>query len=446
MKTKQIALTLMFFLSFALFFAGCATTGKSSSKRDKGKGGNDTPTENVQQLKDKIQQQEREIERLRRVVVDPPPPPGGGNTVSADLRYIPVTLDVVKNIKNSGLNLRDLNYYLSKSFAMTIIDRKDTRKKLEIKNGVLISPPEQKKIPRRIEFPYELKGTMSEDWPESSEIFVIVYKEVVGGKDIPLTFKRNPQGRYDLVSALIDKEPRTVDPVDGGPPQLCIMAELNENLEMLAFFNSKYGNFQSLQFYEKQQSYEMKTAGTSRLFDWSPRRIDDTQSSVTKAGITKYVRDRNPNVNRDTLSELIRIYEVEAGIEGVNLDIAIAQMLYTTNYLDSKNQRVKNHNYGGLNEQTRGWNGKFPRLMSSGMDEGVRAHIQHLKGYVSRDLARRTVDPRYHILKEMGYWGQVKTFDQLYRAWSPNKPVEYANSINRILDGLKSASGFNDYY
>ena len=451
MQAKQMAPTLMFFMCFALFFTGCGTLfwSKADSVEINAPRPDRTPAPTHP---DSIHIEPIKVEIINLPSHDTTPAsPHAGTTnngpihttettqitVSVDPRSTPLTGDLVRNIRNAGLNLRDLDYSLSKSFAMTIVERKDTPQKLEISEGVLTRPQEQSITTDRIEFTPDLKGTMSKEREESSETFVIIFND--GKNDIPLTFKRNSQGRYALDSAMINADQRTVFSIEDDPPQLCILSELNEHLEMLAILNAKQAVSRSWQSYEKPAYQKIPAGGSSRQFSPS-RRIDDTQSSVTKTGITNYVKDKNRYVDSATLSKLIDTYISEAEIEGINLDIAIAQMLYTTKYLDSKNQQMKNHNYGGLSEQTPGWNGKFPNRLSDGMTEGVRAHIQHLKGYVSTQRPVPCVDPRYDILAEKGYLGQVKTFGELFRAWSPNSP-SYGTEINRILKGLSRSSG-----
>ena len=417
MKTKPMALTLMFFVCFALFFTGCKSMSWSRTSSLK-----------FNLPKDKTPPSTQEE------TPPSPTPPGTEQTntvhitVSVDPRSTPLTWDIVKNIQNAGLSLRDLDYSLSKSFAMTIIGHKDVPKKLEINEGVLKAPQEQNISSTRMLFTPEHKGALSTETNVSPETFVIDFTS--NEKEIPLTFKRNSQGRYDLDSAMIDSERRTVFAIEDDPPQLCILTELNEHLETLAIFNAKQTVSRSWPSYEVPPYQKIPAGGSSKQFDQS-RRIDDTQSYVTKEGIIKYVKNQNPKVDSATLSKLIDTYFDEARDEGINLDIAIAQMLHATNYLRN---RMTTRNYAGLSTNGVRWNGSF-----SDMSTGVKAHIQHLKGYVSTNRPVPCVDPRYDILAEKGYWGQVKTFDGLFRAWSPSPA--YGNEINRILNGLYQSSG-----
>ena len=159
--------------------------------------------------------------------------------------------------------------------------------------------------------------------------------------------------------------------------------------------------------------------------------------SLNVDGVLDYIkaRNKNPVRNERYIKFLIEIYMEEAAVEDVNHDIAIAQMLYWTAFFSNR-QRVDSNNFGGL-ERTRDWNGSFPRhLRDSGDIEGIRAHIQHLRGYSSTSLksnTTRNVDPRWDSIRHIN--GNIKTFDQLYQRWSPNV-TRYRYNINIILDNL----------
>ncbi|MDR1840137.1 MAG: hypothetical protein LBQ93_11205 [Treponema sp.] len=156
---------------------------------------------------------------------------------------------------------------------------------------------------------------------------------------------------------------------------------------------------------------------------------------VTKEGVIHYLKSKpsKPALSPRDIGRLIDKYFDEADVERINIDIAIAQMLYRTDSLRNA-QRVSTHNYAGL-DVTSVWNGRF-----NSMTEGVRAHIQHLKGYASTRRPNNLVDPRYEILVDLGYQGNIKTFDKLFRAWTEN-PAKYEIRINEILIDLYRSSG-----
>ncbi|MCL2800200.1 MAG: glucosaminidase domain-containing protein [Treponema sp.] len=147
------------------------------------------------------------------------------------------------------------------------------------------------------------------------------------------------------------------------------------------------------------------------------------------------LRNRNPVINDSAIRRLINTYISEAAAEDVNYDIAIAQMLYWTAFLSNR-QRVESNNFGGLSS-TREWNGRFPYMMrNDGLTEGVRAHIQHLRGYASSTLKNPStvnVDPRWNFLERIH--GTVRTFDQVYPVWTQDAH-RYRLNMNMILDKL----------
>ena len=148
---------------------------------------------------------------------------------------------------------------------------------------------------------------------------------------------------------------------------------------------------------------------------------------LTKNAITSYVTTQNPNVDRGFLSSLIDCYFAEARMEGISHDIAIAQMLFCTDFLRIQ-ERVRTHNYAGLSAVGLNWDGSFPDMLT-----GVRAHIQHLQGYASRQpLNTELVDPKYHMIREFGR--MASTFGELLTIWHPSNV--YRDSIYDILDQL----------
>jgi len=354
-----------------------------------------------------------------------------GDTVT---RLVFFTREIVSDIQNSRGNFNDLKYYLSAPFSI-VVEQDNTSKSVEINEGALVRG---QNIPvHRIEFTVTDAGTLR-TIESTSGSFVITFK------DTPLRFRRNSQGRYDLVSAEIDSNEYIIYPPSEGRrlPQLCISQRANEevpdSLELLAVPDSGQGynhgrtdNVQQPAYRDSsRQAYQtVKINAPARSSSGRPSRNIDGPSYVHKRCITAYVIRQNPSVNRDTLNRLIDTYISEAEFEGINLDIAIAQMLYATNFLGNQ-QRMTTHNYGGLSDQTFSWNGRFYT-----MTEGVRAHIQHLKGYVSTRLNGQLVDPRYYVLVDLGYRGNIRMFEDLFRVWTESS-ARYENRINEILNGL----------
>jgi hypothetical protein len=367
-----------------------------------------------------------------------------------EIRLVPFTLEHNNLMQNiSPEKLKELEFYLSNN-ASVIPRQNNVSAKADVVNGTLTPINEQSAPAGEMVFNTVEKGTLNNREPASASIVIDFKSE--SGEIVPLRFRRNSQGRYALVSAQIGLENNTLNVLsEGGRPVYLLVkyddSGLNNRVEMEAVRDSAFGGGRRTSpqpdYRDRQprdgggQSYQTLNTGGSAGWQQASRNII-ARGSVTERGIAAYARSQNPSVNTGTLNRLIGIYFREAENEGVNSDIAIAQMLYATNYL--RNQRVTAHNYGGLSP-TPGWNGRFPHYLNDGMTEGVRAHIQHLKGYASRaPLQNRNVDPRYDILAGLGYLGSARIFDDLYRLWSENP--NYGNEIERILNGLYRLSGF----
>ena len=149
--------------------------------------------------------------------------------------------------------------------------------------------------------------------------------------------------------------------------------------------------------------------------------------------IKKYSRPPSWFESRD-IEALVKAYFREAKNERVNPDIALAQMWYATLSL-THYALLKNCNYANLEpvkgvEGIQSWNGVFPNI-----DTGVKAHIQHLKGYASSERPGSIADPRYEILVKYGYLGKGDTISKLSAMWTKNTE-KYESTLNEILTAM----------
>ncbi|MDR1858685.1 MAG: glucosaminidase domain-containing protein [Treponema sp.] len=136
----------------------------------------------------------------------------------------------------------------------------------------------------------------------------------------------------------------------------------------------------------------------------------------------------NPVAHANFVEGLSVMYIEEAAAEGVNHDVAFAQMCLETGFL----------RYGGL--VTPGMN-NFCGLGAIGPGQpghvfpdprtGVRAHIQHLKAYASDEpLNKKLVDPRYRYVR----LGSSPTIYGLAGTWAADRL--YSGKIAGILQRL----------
>lgn len=144
----------------------------------------------------------------------------------------------------------------------------------------------------------------------------------------------------------------------------------------------------------------------------------------------------------DYLKRIILFYMNESTREVVNHDVALAQMLLETNYLRFTGQvRREQYNFAGIgavNDRNVGNWFATERL-------GVRAHIQHLKGYAtSQPLRGELVDPRYPVLDRLGLLGSAPLVSSLSGRWATDpdyskkiliiirRMYDYSNALNNI--------------
>ena len=140
----------------------------------------------------------------------------------------------------------------------------------------------------------------------------------------------------------------------------------------------------------------------------------------------------NPGAETSFVEGLALIYAEEADMEGVNHDVAFAQMCLETGYLRYGNLVTPDmNNFCGLGAIGPGQNGESfptPRL-------GVRAHIQHLKAYATdAPIKQELVDPRYRYVR----LGSSPTIRGLAGTWAADR--SYAEKLHNILGRLYSRS------
>lgn len=149
--------------------------------------------------------------------------------------------------------------------------------------------------------------------------------------------------------------------------------------------------------------------------------------------LSHYLLANSRNINKSYAKKLAKLYIQEAEVEGVNHDIAFAQMCHETNFLSFGNQvSKKQNNFSGLGATDDGAEGAaFPTV-----EIGVRAQIQHLKAYASKKAIRqKIVDPRFHLVAR----GSAPTIFELTGRWATDP--KYDQKILRHIRSLYEAAG-----
>jgi hypothetical protein len=149
------------------------------------------------------------------------------------------------------------------------------------------------------------------------------------------------------------------------------------------------------------------------------------KGNISSDKLYSFLVQNNKKINSAYAKLLSNLYIEETAYEGVNHDVAFAQMCLETGYLK----------FGGLVQPE--WNNfcglgaigpEQPGLIFPDARTGVRAHIQHLKAYATKDPLNLTlVDPRYKYVR----LGSSPAVDGLAGTWAADKM--YAIKIKALL-------------
>lgn len=184
--------------------------------------------------------------------------------------------------------------------------------------------------------------------------------------------------------------------------------------------NKKY--LRGVHFYMAKE-IKHSILGKSELTPYQLAKLVEKTTSTYKLGCSLIV--------------LAEMFINEGLIEGVRGDIAFCQSIHETSYFRYGGQVLPaQNNYAGigaLNNLSVGKGAWFPDPAT-----GVRAQIQHLKGYASKKpLNKPCVDPRYTILVEKGLIGTAPNWEDLNGKWAfPGE--NYGQTILAIYEKTKT--------
>jgi hypothetical protein len=144
--------------------------------------------------------------------------------------------------------------------------------------------------------------------------------------------------------------------------------------------------------------------------------------------LAMFLGEINPQADKGQVEQLAAFYAEEAAAEGVNHDIAFAQMCLETGFLRYGGLVTPDMNnfcgLGAIGPAQPGERFPEPRI-------GVRAHIQHLKAYATDSpLNQELVDPRYRWVR----YGSAPTIRGLAGTWAVDR--EYGDKLESILERL----------
>lgn len=166
-------------------------------------------------------------------------------------------------------------------------------------------------------------------------------------------------------------------------------------------------------------------------------------AAATAEQMKTYIKSKNPSVAQSVL-DMVPLYLSEGNAEGVRGDIAFAQSCLETGNFGFSGSAVTldQNNFCGMGVTSNGMKGNSfdtPQL-------GIRAQIQHLKAYASKDaLKNECIDPRFRYVTrgsaEYVEWlGQQENPDG--KGWAAG--AGYGAKILVILKAILSAAGGTD--
>ncbi|MDF5708465.1 MAG: N-acetylmuramoyl-L-alanine amidase [Nostoc sp. S4] len=157
-----------------------------------------------------------------------------------------------------------------------------------------------------------------------------------------------------------------------------------------------------------------------------------SNGNTSEVQLQLFLRNNNENALTQ-FPDISKLYREEAGIEGINYDIAFCQMCVETGFLRFGGDiKPEQNNFAGLGAIGGGSEAaSFPSARI-----GVRAHVQHLKAYASLEpLVQEVVDPRFRFVTR----GIAPLIDQLSGRWSAD--LDYGTKITAMLKRLYESAG-----
>ena len=155
---------------------------------------------------------------------------------------------------------------------------------------------------------------------------------------------------------------------------------------------------------------------------------------MTSIQLAEFFLSQNPDYEDPAfIYTFAQLYIDESKMEGINSDVAFAQMCLETGYLRFGNLvQPYFHNYCGLGAIDAEHSG----VIFETTEEGVRAHIQHLQAYATTEdivLNNELIDPRYNWVHKTKF---VEDIFGLAGTWATDP--DYGNKINNILSALET--------
>ena len=157
------------------------------------------------------------------------------------------------------------------------------------------------------------------------------------------------------------------------------------------------------------------------------------QGQLSADELTDYFMSRNSTADCAHIRRFAQYYIDEAAAEGINSDVAFAQMCLETGFLRFGGLvQPEFHNYCGLGAM----DAEHPGEQFETEELGVRAHIQHLQAYATTEdipLHKELVDPRYNWVHKTKY---IETIYQLAGNWATDP--QYGQKLEANLVNMEN--------
>ena len=169
------------------------------------------------------------------------------------------------------------------------------------------------------------------------------------------------------------------------------------------------------------------------------------KTTVTASQMEKYFKDKGATypayyskTDAPTLEKFCQIYVEEANAEGINGAIAFTQAMKETAWLKfGGDVKIEQNNFAGLGTTGGGVAG----ASFATVREGIRAQIQHLKAYGSKNaLKNECVDPRFSLVAR----GSALYVEWLGQKENPNR-YGWATSKGYGIDIVKMVKNLQTY-
>jgi hypothetical protein len=160
-------------------------------------------------------------------------------------------------------------------------------------------------------------------------------------------------------------------------------------------------------------------------------RLIEARGMLSSDELTSFFLSQKPDADRVFVRRLAGYYVTEASDEGINSDVAFAQMCLETGWLSFGNLVTSDmHNYCGLGAIDEPHSGEHFETE----ELGVRAHIQHLHAYGTKtgELIHPLIDKRYKWVQPRG---KAPTVFDLAGTWAGDKL--YGKKLDALLSKME---------